>query len=90
MKVNFENLVQLFFLESFSDHLRRVRGRARLCAVVPGVPSPSAPASRQFAHRRTAGGVKKKEDGRRPTALQVGHPKISRKAVLGVARPQGV
>jgi hypothetical protein len=30
------------------------------------------------------------EDGRRPPALLVGHPRNGCKAVLGVARPQGV
>jgi hypothetical protein len=33
---------------------------------------------------------KEEEDGRRPPALQAGHPPKGRKAVWGVARPQGV
>jgi hypothetical protein len=43
------------------------------------------------AGRHVRRGVSKGvEDGRRPLALRVGHPRNGHKAVLGMARPQGV
>jgi hypothetical protein len=44
----------------------------------------------QDIHRHTAGESKGVEDGRRPLALWKSHPLNNRKAVSGVARPQGV
>jgi hypothetical protein len=80
---------QLYILQFQTFEQMKISSLTYACHFYDSLHSDSVMSSQQG--RPVRRGVSKgEEDGCRPPALQAGHPPNGCKAVLGVARPQGV